>query len=98
MAWHRASAFEPDQYRDLMSDRTAVVHSLGILLEDAVYKQAIREGNMFGVAKALGSSLFGGPAPLRGKEEMRRGYEGMNRDSGRSDANLSFSTDGVLGP
>jgi hypothetical protein len=84
VTWHRASAFEPEHYRDILSDRTAVVHSLGILLEDAGYKQAIKDGNVFGVAKAIGSSLFGGPPPLRGKEEMRRGYEGMNRDSGRS--------------
>ena len=82
VSWHRASAFEPEQYRDLLSDRTAVVHSLGILLEDAGYKKAIKDGNVFGVARAVGASLFGGPAPLRGKEEMRRGYEGMNRDSG----------------
>lgn len=82
VTWHCASAFEPEQYRDLLSDRTAVVHSLGILLEDAGYKKAIKDGNVFGVARAVGASLFGGPAPLRGKEEMRRGYEGMNRDSG----------------
>lgn len=84
VTWHRASAFEPDQYRDLLSDRTAVVHSLGILLEDAGYKQAVRDGNIFGVARAVGSSLFGGAGPLRGKEAVRRGYEGMNRDSGMS--------------
>lgn len=80
--WHKASAFEPDTYRPLVSESTAVVHTLGILLEDAGYKKAVRSGNPLGVGKALLGGLFGTPSPLRTKEERRAGYDGMNRDSG----------------
>lgn len=80
--WHRASAFEPESYASLIGESTAVVHTLGILLEDAGYKKAVRGGSAFGVGKALLGGLFGTPSPLRTKEERRRGYDGMNRDSG----------------
>lgn len=82
VSWHKASAFEPEQYSQIIQNQTAVVHCLGILLEDAGYKKAVKDGNIFGVAKAIGGSLFGSSPPLKGKEESRRGYEGMNRDSG----------------
>ncbi|BEI83756.1 hypothetical protein CcaverHIS002_0403600 [Cutaneotrichosporon cavernicola] len=67
--WHRASAFEPDTYRDLMADKSAVVHTLGILLEDAGYKDAIARGDILG--------LLGGDTAV----EARGTYEAMNRDS-----------------
>lgn len=65
-----------------MADSTAVVHTLGILLEDTGYKKAVREGSPVGVGKAIFGGLFGTPSPLRAKEERRSGYDGMNRDSG----------------
>ena len=80
--WHKASAFEPETYAPLVQDSTAVVHTLGILLEDAGYKKAVREGSPIGVGKALLGELFGTPSPLRTKAEQRMGYDGMNRDSG----------------
>jgi hypothetical protein len=43
----------------------------------------MRGGSAFGVGKALLGGLFGTPSPLRTKEERRRGYDGMNRDSGK---------------
>lgn len=64
-----------------------VVHTLGTLLEDGEYKQAIRTGN----APALLKSILGGGAdsnPLRrggvGTAEDRGSYESLNRDSGKS--------------
>ncbi len=85
--WHRASAFEPDTYRDLIAGKSAVVHTLGILLEDAGYKDAIARGDVLGL---LGSVVRGatgsGPAsnPLKTAKEARGTYEAMNRDSGES--------------
>ncbi|BEJ14573.1 hypothetical protein CspHIS471_0403400 [Cutaneotrichosporon sp. HIS471] len=82
--WHRASAFEPNTYRGLLADKSAVVHTLGILLEDAGYKDAIARGDVLGL---LGGMLRGatgsGPAsnPLKTAVEARGTYEAMNRDS-----------------
>lgn len=66
----------------MVGESTAVVHTLGILLEDAGYKKAVRGGNPIGVGKAILGGLFGTPSPLRTNEERRMGYDGMNRDSG----------------
>jgi hypothetical protein len=79
--WARGSAFDPNSYASLVSDSTAVVHTLGILLEDASYKERVKGGDIFGTLKAvLGSSSP--PNPLRGDVDRQKGYEGMNRDSG----------------
>jgi hypothetical protein len=81
--WHRASAFEPSTYAELVGSSSAVVHTLGILLEDTGYKSAVRRNDVFGLAKAVIGGLSGGDGnPLKSKEQTRRGYEGMNRDSG----------------
>lgn len=84
--WHKASAFEPSSYASLVASSSAVVHTLGILLEDSGYKQAVREGNVLGIVRALGNGLAGSGSgnPLKTTEERRAGYEGMNRDSGES--------------
>lgn len=85
--WHRASAFEPDTFADLISNKTAVVHTLGILLEDAGYKAAVRSGNPLGVLKAVAQGVLGSGVdsnPLKTTAEKRRGYDAMNRDSGES--------------
>jgi hypothetical protein len=51
------------------------------LLEDQRYKERVRGGDVFGTLGAvLGASRA--PNPLRGDIDRRRGYEGMNRDSG----------------
>ena len=62
-----------------------MVHTLGILLEDTGYKGYLRDGNVFGVLGSVARGLMGdGSGRLRGEKERRRGYEGMNRDSGGS--------------
>lgn len=53
-----------------------VVHTLGMLLEDDNYKQAVREGDI----PALLRSVFSGRNPL----QAGAGYEIMNRDTGKS--------------
>jgi hypothetical protein len=62
-----------------------VVSTLGILLEDAGYKAAVRSGNILGLLKAFGSSISGGNGnPLKTPEERRSGYDGMNKEAGES--------------
>ena len=73
-----------------MTDSTAVVHTLGVLLESSQggsrsgsengsYKDAVRSGNPFGLAASIFQNAFGGGNPLlKGEGE----YERINRDSG----------------
>ena len=94
VSWHAASAFDPPSYSPLVASSSAVVHTLGILLEDTGYKQAIKDGNIPGVLAAIGQGLSGRSSnPLKTKEEKRAGYEGMNRDSGRPSRALAVHTD-----
>jgi len=85
VAWHAGSAFDPSSYSSLVSSSSAVVHTLGILLEDQGYKSSIQGGNVFGLGKAVLAGLTGSQGnPLKTKEAKQKGYEGMNRDSGTS--------------
>lgn len=85
VTWHAADAFQPAAYAPLLAGADAVVHTLGILLEDPGYKGAVKEGDVWSLARAFWGGLAGtGGAtnPLRSAEDKRGGYEGMNRDSG----------------
>ncbi|WWD06130.1 hypothetical protein V865_004215 [Kwoniella europaea PYCC6329] len=82
--WAQADAFDPSTYEHLIKDRTSVVHTLGILLEDTGYKASIRQGDLLGLAGSLikSTNLGGGDGnPLKSEGDKKRGYEGMNRDS-----------------
>lgn len=82
--WHAGSAFDPSSYQSLISSSSAVVHTLGILLEDQGYKSSVRGGSIFGLGKAVLGGLTGSQGnPLKGKKAKDMGYEGMNRDSGQ---------------
>lgn len=86
--WHKADAFLPSTYSHLVASSSAVVHTLGILLEDPGYKQAIQDGNVLKLVKGF---LGGGPGRLKSREEEKRGYEGMNRDSGMTFPRTHYS-------
>ncbi|TYJ52369.1 hypothetical protein B9479_007025 [Cryptococcus floricola] len=92
VTWHAADAFSPSSYSSLVSSSTAVVHTLGILLEDQGYKKAVREGDVFGLAGSMVKALEGGANPLKSAEEKKRGYEGVNRDSALTVLNTMIST------
>ena len=84
MNWHAGSAFDSTTYQSLIASSSAVVHTLGILLEDQGYKSSVRGGSIFGLGKAVLGGLTGSQGnPLKGKEAKKTGYEGMNRDSGQ---------------
>ncbi|KIJ44035.1 hypothetical protein M422DRAFT_228655 [Sphaerobolus stellatus SS14] len=76
--WHTASALEPPSYRSILRDRTAIVHTVGILLETGKYKQAIKEGNIGGLVKAF---LPGSNNPLKKGTRESPSYEMLNRDT-----------------
>ncbi|WVN87369.1 uncharacterized protein L203_102547 [Cryptococcus depauperatus CBS 7841] len=96
--WVAADAFEPFSYTSLISSSTAVVHTLGILLEDTGYKKAVREGNPFSLIKSFSNALYGGSNPLKTGMERKRGYEGMNRDSALTVLNTLISTPSPTAP
>jgi hypothetical protein len=78
--WLRADALRPETYSHLLPDASAVVHTLGTLLADTKYKDALRKQDLAGAAASFLQHLTGaGRNPL---EERPDGYERLNRDSG----------------
>lgn len=81
--WRSASAFNPSSYTSLLPSCTAVVSTLGILLEGDSYKQG-GQASPLGVLKGMVKGFTGdrgNPLGEKGGEE-KRSYERMNRDAG----------------
>ena len=81
MEWLRADALHPNTYSHLLPGVSAVVHTLGTLLADTKYKDALRKQDLAGAAQSVLKSLtgVGRRNPL---EERPNAYETLNRDSG----------------
>lgn len=86
--WQAADIFEPDSYKHLLGSCTAIVHSMGILMEND-YKQYLNGSK--GISDLVSSALSGGKNPLEQKTQDVMTYEKMNRDSARTllDASLT---------
>ena len=87
VSWLTANVFESDSYAHLLEDKTAVVHTLGTLLEETSYKQSIRGGDVLGLAGSLFRNMtgisFSGRNPLEtDHKKLQSTYERINRDSG----------------
>ncbi|KAE8149018.1 hypothetical protein BDV25DRAFT_8106 [Aspergillus avenaceus] len=89
--WAKADMLKPETYKSFLNGATAVVHSMGILLE-ADYKGVVqgKEPLISGLQKAFSSSKLGSQNPLQRREgealqAKEKGgqltYELMNRDS-----------------
>ncbi|KAJ5693219.1 hypothetical protein N7462_002642 [Penicillium macrosclerotiorum] len=89
--WAKADLLKPESYKPFLSGASAVVHSMGILLE-ADYKGVVqgREPIISGLQRAFSSSKLGSQNPLLRKEgealepkekDGQLTYELMNRDS-----------------
>ncbi|KAL5359012.1 hypothetical protein BJX96DRAFT_173971 [Aspergillus floccosus] len=89
--WAKADMLKPESYKPFLTGATAVVHSMGILLE-ADYKGVVqgREPLISGLQRVFSSSKLGSQNPLQRREgeplqpKERDGqltYELMNRDS-----------------
>ena len=92
--WAKADLLKPESYKPFLAGASAVVHSMGILLE-ADYKGVVqgREPILSGLQRAFSSSKLGSQDPLSRKEgeplepretDGQLTYELMNRDSGTS--------------
>ncbi|KAH8116919.1 NAD-binding protein [Phellopilus nigrolimitatus] len=83
VTWLAGDALAPETYAPLLPAHTAVVHTLGTLLEDNGYKAAVRRGDVLGVAGSLLRSMAGTGTgnPLEEKVERRGSYEVLNRDA-----------------
>ena len=77
--WQKGDALDPDSYSHHLSDATAVVHTLGTLIEGAKYKEAIKEGNFPGLISSLTSTL-GSSNPLDAAD-AKTSYATLNRES-----------------
>ncbi|KAH9043121.1 mitochondrial protein [Lactarius pseudohatsudake] len=77
--WLTADALRPETYSHLLPGVSAVVHTLGTLLADTSYKDALRRQDLASAAGSIFRSLTSaGGNPL---EEHRNAYETLNRDS-----------------
>ncbi|KAG9092325.1 hypothetical protein FS749_015818 [Ceratobasidium sp. UAMH 11750] len=84
--FRKASAFEPASYRSLLEPCTAVVHTLGILLEAPRYKSAVQSGSLGGLVSAFGHAWGLGAAgnPLAKMAPGEEGtYESINTEAGK---------------
>jgi hypothetical protein len=90
--WKKADILKPSTYKPLLKDATAVIHTMGILLE-ADYKRVVqgKESLVSGLQRAFSSSKLGTQDPLKrqAQEDLRPQerdgqltYEVMNRDTG----------------
>ena len=80
---------DPSSFKDLLASSTAVVHTLGVLLESD-YKS----GGLGGVASALGSrftsSSYANPLAHQHTPRRRGVYETMNRDTGSLSSPINY--------
>ncbi|EPQ58023.1 NAD P-binding protein [Gloeophyllum trabeum ATCC 11539] len=81
--WQKGDALSPETYAHILPGVSAVVHTLGTLLEDTSYKSAVREGSVLGLAGSFARRLgFGGGGnPLESGEGRPGSYETLNRDA-----------------
>ncbi|KAF8651486.1 hypothetical protein AX16_004784 [Volvariella volvacea WC 439] len=85
--WQTGDALHPETFAHLFSGVGGVVHTLGTLIEGGEYKQAIRDGNVLGLAgsflRTIAPGIGGGGNPLKRQpiDEERGSYEAMNRDA-----------------
>lgn len=79
--WLKGNALEPETYSHLLPGATAVVHTLGTLLEDARYKAALKDGNVPALMGTFLSGLTGSGNPLEDPHK-EGGYAQINHDAG----------------
>lgn len=88
--WEQANVFEPATYQKFLLGQDAVVHSIGILLENPRYKQMLK-GYRSSVFQEL-SSMLASPNPM--EKSSKKTYDFINRQSAVMLAeNLAVSTD-----
>jgi len=85
--WKTANALKPETYTDLVRDKSAVVHTIGTLLPNTQYKDALRRGDIPSLLGALYQSMRGSN-PLSEESNL---YDVLNRDTGEREGKLKLS-------
>ena len=81
--WQKGDALNPQTFAHIFPEVGGVVHTLGTLLEDGAYKQAVRAGDLPGLLKSvLGAGADSNPLRRNTAESKQGSYETLNRDSG----------------
>ncbi|THH08659.1 hypothetical protein EW146_g8920, partial [Bondarzewia mesenterica] len=79
--WQAGDALRPETYAHLLPGASAVVHTIGTLLEDTEYKAVLRFRNLGGAIRSFRRSSSGvGRNPLE-KDKTKGSYEILNRDA-----------------
>lgn len=89
--WQKADALQPETYKHLLPGVTAVVHTLGTLLEDSRYKAALNKGDIGALVRVAVDGFTKGGNPLAEKSP-KGGYDELNRDSALSVCETFIST------
>ncbi|ETW85871.1 hypothetical protein HETIRDRAFT_308501 [Heterobasidion irregulare TC 32-1] len=79
--WRVGDALRPETYAHMLPGVSAVVHTLGTLLEDTGYKKALRSGDVGGAVKSFMRSVTGVRGNPLEKGQGKGSYEVLNRDS-----------------
>ncbi|KAG6898373.1 hypothetical protein C0992_009048 [Termitomyces sp. T32_za158] len=82
--WQKGDALHPESFAHLFPEVDGVVHTLGTLIENSNYKQAINRGDILGFLGSLRDSVVGNhgnPLERPTGETLRGSYDIMNRDS-----------------
>lgn len=85
MDWQKGDALHPETFAHIFPAVGAVVHTLGTLIEDGTYKQALKQGDLPGLVRSIFRTVTGGHNnPLERTAERGRlgSYEVINRDAG----------------
>lgn len=85
MDWQKGDALHPETFAHLFLEVDGVVHTLGTLIEDGRYKQALKNGDFLSVMQSVFQSGFSDGNPLKRQtdgEQNGASYEVMNRDTG----------------
>lgn len=93
MDWQKGDALEPDTFAHLFSQVGGVVHTLGTLIEDGKYKQALKEGNIVGLVGSFFRAVtgdHGNPLERNADRDRKGSYEVINRDTGSLFPVLAF--------
>ncbi|KJA27353.1 hypothetical protein HYPSUDRAFT_929163 [Hypholoma sublateritium FD-334 SS-4] len=82
--WQTGDALQPQSFAHLLPEADGVVHTLGTLIENSSYKQAVQQGDLPALFRSLHEAMRGGSGnPLEKKHasEYLKSYEVMNRDA-----------------
>jgi len=82
--WQKGDALQPETFAHLFPEVGGVVHTLGTLIEDGKYKQAVKQGDLLGLVTSFCESVTGdcgNPLEKTTYDLQRDSYEVLNRDT-----------------